>query len=399
MARIALTPTFVKLAVCEAGKDKTYFFDTFCKGLALEVRKSGGKTYYVRFSDDRGRIRQPKIADANDISLAQARTLVAKRRNEIAMGADITENKKALKATLTVAEFINEQYLPFVQGYKRSWQCDRGLLKNHITPVWGSKYLDQVTKADLIALFAEHRKTHAPASCNRLLILVRYLFNLALRWETAGLKSNPTKGFPLMAENNKQERYLSSDEARVLYGHLQASPNKMLEFIIPMLLLTGCRKRECLDAKWQDFDFERMSWRIHTTKLGKARHVPLNAGAIALLQRVPRIKGCDFVFPNPKTKLAYVSIFAAWDSVRTKAGLQDVKLHSLRHSFASYLVNEGRTLYEVQHLLGHTQIRTTARYSHLSQNTLLAASNAASNVVTSMFSAAPPIPTNVLSIV
>jgi integrase len=202
-----------------------------------------------------------------------------------------------------------------------------------------------------------------------------------------------------MAENNKQERYLSSDEARVLYGHLQASPNKMLKYIIPMLLLTGCRKRECLDARWQDFDFERMSWRIHTTKLGKARHVPLNAGAIALLQRVPRIKGCDFVFPNPKTKLAYVSIFAAWDSVRTKAGLQDVKLHSLRHSFASYLVNEGRSLYEVQHLLGHTQIRTTARYSHLSQNTLLAASNAASNVVTSMFSPAPPISTNVLSIV
>jgi integrase len=398
MARIALTAQFVKQAVCELGKVKTYYFDTECKGLALEIRQSGGRTYYLRFTDDRGRIRQPKIADANDISLTQARTIVAKRRNEIAMGVDIGEYKRALKKIPTVEEFINYQYLPFVQGYKKSWKCDRGLLKNHIIPVWGSKYLDQVTKADVITLLADHRKTHAPASCNRLLILVRYLFNLALKWETAGLKANPTKGFPLMPENNKQERYLSIDEARVMYGYLQSSPNKMLEYIIPMLLLTGCRKRECLDARWEDFDFERSLWRIHTTKLGKARHVPLNEGAIALLQRVPRFEGCGFVFPNPKTKLPYASIFSAWDSVRTKAGLKDVKLHSLRHSFASYLVNGGRSLYEVQHLLGHTQIKTTARYSHLSQNTLLAASNAASHVVSSMFSPAPQIPINVISI-
>ena len=269
--------------------------------------------------------------------------------------------------------------------YKRSWACDRGLLKNHIEPRWGKRYLDQITKADLITLFAEHRKTHAPGSCNRLLILLRYLFNLAIKWETPGITKNPTSGFPLMPEDNQKERFLTTDEAQVLYEKLKLSDNSMLQFIVPMLILTGARKREVLDARWQDFDFERRSWRIHTTKLGRPRHVPLSDGAVSLLNSMPRIASCEWAFPNPKTKKPYVSIHCAWDRARNQAGLKDFRLHDARHSFASFLVNSGRTLYEVQHLLGHTQIKTTARYSHLSQDTLLDASNAVTRAVGHLF--------------
>jgi integrase len=152
-----------------------------------------------------------------------------------------------------------------------------------------------------------------------------------------------------------------------------------------LLLLTGARKREALDAQWEDFDFERKSWRIHTTKLGCARHVPLSDGAITLLQSVPKFANCPWVFPNPQTKLPFTSIFYAWNSARQAAGLSDVRIHDLRHRFASFLVNAGRTLYEVQLLLGHTQIKTTARYSHLSKDTLLDASNAAARAVGHLF--------------
>ena len=155
----------------------------------------------------------------------------------------------------------------------------------------------------------------------------------------------------------------------------------MLKFIVPMLLLTGARKREVLDAQWQDFDFSRRIWRIPMSKSGKARHVPLSDGAMTLLSTMPRKPGCDWAFANPETGKPYVSIFCAWNTARKKAGLADVRLHDARHSFASLLINSGRTLYEVQHILGHSQVKTTQRYAHLSQDTLLAAANAATVAV------------------
>jgi integrase len=162
---------------------------------------------------------------------------------------------------------------------------------------------------------------------------------------------------------------------------VRRSANPMLRYIVPMLILTGARKREVLDARWEDFDRERRIWRIPMTKAGRARHVPLSDGALAVLKAVPPIPGCGWVFPNPTTHRPYVSIFYAWDTARSRANLSDVRVHDLRHSFASLLINSGRTLYEVQHILGHTQVKTTQRYAHLSQDTLLAAANAATRAL------------------
>jgi len=175
---------------------------------------------------------------------------------------------------------------------------------------------------------------------------------------------------------NQLERYLSVEEAHRLYESVCASENKMLRFIVPMLILSGARKREVLDAKWADFDLARKAWRIPVTKSGQARHVPLSDGAINVLNSIPPTD-CEWTFANPKTQLPYVSVFCSWNTARKQAGLADVRMHDLRHSFASLLINSGRTLYEVQHILGHTQVKTTQRYAHLSQDTLLAAANSA----------------------
>lgn len=378
MPQVSLTTHIVKTALCPEGTKKVDFFDTDCKGLMLEVRISGGKTFSLRYQDARGKTRQFRLADAADITLTQARALADKRRNQIAMGEDPSEAKALLKQVPTLWAFIHERYLPFVKSYKRSWHTDEGLLRNHVEPQWGKRYLDEITKQDIIALITSHRDTHAPGSCNRLLILLRYVFNLALKWEVAGVKSNPTAGFPLMEENNKCERYLSKEEAAALYAALGQSENRMLQFIIPMLILTGARKREVLDAKWVDFDLDRRTWRIPISKSGKARYVPLSDGAVALLNTVPRTLKCPWAFANPDTGKPFVSIFASWHTARTLAGLADVRIHDLRHSFASFLVNAGRSLYEVQKILGHTQIKTTQRYAHLSQDSLVSAANEAS---------------------
>jgi integrase len=205
--------------------------------------------------------------------------------------------------------------------------------------------------------------------------------NLAVRWEIPGVTANPTKDVPLFEDPNKKERYLSQEEAQRLYVAVRQSDNPMLQFIVPMLILTGARKREVLDSKWEDFDLARRQWRIPVTKTGKPRHVPLSDGVLRLLAAVPHYDDCPWVFANPKTRKPYVSFFSSWDTARKQAGLADVRIHDLRHSFASFLVNAGRSLYEVQKILGHTQVKTTQRYAHLSQDTLIDAANEVSKAV------------------
>jgi integrase len=329
-----------------------------------------------------------RLGDATVLTLAQARKKCRAELNNIAMGQDPGLEKTTLRSVPTFARFIDELYMPHVRSYKKSWETDVSLLRNHLLPRFGSRYMDEITRQDIVKMHSDRRASGAAAgSANRLLIMMRYIFNLALRWEVAGVKDNPTKNVPLMAENNKRERYLSADEARELYDSVCQSENKMLQYIVPMLILTGARKREVLDAKWEDFDLERRLWRIPTTKLGKPRHVPLSDGVLNLLSTVPRSE--TYTFGNPETGKPYVSIYYAWDSARRKAGLGEVRMHDLRHSFASLLINSGRSLYEVQKLLGHTQIKTTQRYAHLSQDTLLAASNAATLAVGSVMGAMP----------
>ena len=386
MPKQSLSQTFIDSIECPPNTKKVDYFDTSLKGLLLEVRDSGGKTYYVRYPNERGRTRQLRLGDAKLISLSQARSLALKARQKVILGEDPAEQKAIAKRVPTFASFIEEQYMPFVKTYKRSWTTDQSLLKNHLLPRFGKRYMDEITRQDIQKMHLDRRASGAAAgSANRLLIMMRYIFNLALKWEVPGVKGNPTKGVPLMEENNKKERYLSQEEAQRLYEAVCASDNRMLRYIVPMLLLTGARKREVLDAKWQDFDFARRIWRIPTTKSGKTRHVPLSAGALNLLSTMPRKPGCDWAFANPKTGLPYLGLFSAWDTARKKAGLADVRIHDLRHSFASLLVNSGRTLYEVQHILGHTQVKTTQRYAHLSNETLICAADAATEAVGHIF--------------
>lgn len=378
MSKTTLTPTLVTTSVCPQGKRRIDIFDAKTKGLVLEVRPSGGKTFYLRYLDLKSHSRQIKLADSKDVTLSQARYLADSMRNKIAMGEDPLIAKAVQKSILTVQEFFYDRYLVYAKGYKRSWAIDESIFRNHIQPKIGKKSLSEVTKDDVVRLIHDRKAGGGAAgSANRIAILTRYMFNLALKWETAGVIRNPAAGVQLFDDPPTNERFLTVEEAQRLYESVCLSDTKMLRYIVPMLILTGARKREVLDAKWEDFDFRKMSWRIPFTKAGRPRYVPLSEGVISLLNSIPKINGCPYVFPNPRTCKPFVSIFNSWNTARTLAGLSDVRMHDLRHSFASFLVNNGRSLYEVQKLLGHSQTKTTQRYAHLSHDTLLEAASVA----------------------
>jgi integrase len=377
MPAVELTSTLVATVVCPDSKRKKVFFDRRTKGLALDVRISGGRTYYLRYSDDRSKTRYIKLADAGDVTLPQARTLCERMRNKIAMGVDPLKERAGKKLVPTFEAFAWNSYMPFSQANKRSWKTDDTLIRTHLIPAFGKKHLDEITTEDVLNMQQAGLKAGAaPGSVNRRLILLRYMFNTAWRdWKIAGVKENPTHGVRLLKENNKKERYVRADEMARLYDEVCSSQNMMLKHVVAFLLLTGARRNEVLHATWQDINLTTGKWRIPDTKSGYARHLPLNDGAMAVLHQMQGVSRSQYIFGNPKTGKAYVHIWYAWNTARKKAGLPDVRMHDLRHTFASLLINNGRSIYEVQKLLGHTQIKTTQRYAHLTQETLLDASN------------------------
>ncbi|MFG6511038.1 MULTISPECIES: tyrosine-type recombinase/integrase [unclassified Sulfitobacter] len=377
------TDRFAKTVSCPKGMKKKLFTDGKVRGLVLEVRDTGGKTYYVRHADDRGSQKLHKIARAEDISVSDARKLAEQLRRQLIMGEDPKSVKAAKRAVPTFAEFTADKYLPYVFSYKKSADTDLSLLKNHLLPALGRKWLDDITPEDIEGIIKKRiRNGAAPASANRLTILLRYMFSLSMKWKIAGIKENPASAVELLPVNNQIERFLTDEETQRLYKAVSTSQNKNLKDIVAALILTGARKSEALKAEWSDIDFDRRTWRIPVAKSGKPRYIPLNDQMMTLLKELEERNkiGSKYLFANPKTRKPYVSIFRSWDTARKQAGLPDVRLHDLRHNFASLLINSKRSLYEVQKLLGHTQVKTTMRYAHLAHETLIDASNATSRL-------------------
>lgn len=256
MPKLTLTQAFVDQATCPSGKSKIDYFDTKVTSLLLKVLSSGKKTFYVRYRNERGKIIEKRLStlDATVIKLSDARDLAQQHLAQITLGHDPFVEKKALRDIPTFAEFVAESYMPHVMDYKRSWDTDESLLRNHLLPRLGKLYMDEITRRHLVNVFSSHRESHKPASTNRIIILCRFIFNCALKWDTGGIRKNPTEGIPLYEANNERERYMTPEEAQRLFVALDQSESKMLKYMVLMLLLTGARKNEVLNAKWADFD-------------------------------------------------------------------------------------------------------------------------------------------------
>jgi len=213
MASIKLTTKFVNHAQCEfGGPIKLTFYDTVASGLVLEVHATGRKTFFFRYVDSYGKIRQPKLCNANDLALAKVRKLVLRYRGQLAMGQDPFEEKRDKHGVPTLAEFVETQYMPYIKNYKRSWVTDECLLRRHILPLLGARHMDAIKKNHVLDIVYRHKNKHKPSSTNRVIILLKYVYNLALKWKTDGLTENPLIGIPLFEENNQRERYLEGNE-------------------------------------------------------------------------------------------------------------------------------------------------------------------------------------------
>ena len=332
-------------------------WDTRHAGLGVRVRPSGHRSFiYCGEAEDGVRRISLGLAALTSVEEARAKCL--------AVETEVRSNHKEGGATPTFGEFVAGPGRVCLDRCKPSTQkAERWALKARLLPAFGSLPLDRITRAHVTHWFDEYSRT-APGGANHVLGLLRRILNHAV---TCGhLQTNPIRG---MKPNPRPKltRFLSHEEIQRLHRTLDhfatTQPSRAPQVdIIRLLLLTGCRKSEIMTLRWQNVDGDTLN--LADTKTGP-RRVFLNVPARAILERQPR-SGSAWVFPSSSKPGQPISgDLKLWHSVRREAGIEDVRLHDLRHTFASHAVLQGIPLPVVSRLLGHKRPSMTLRYAHV----------------------------------
>jgi len=362
----------------ESRSTEAEYTDTEVAGLKLLVSKSGRKFFYFRYTFAEKK-RSMKIGEFGAMTVPEARKQALALRHQLDQGQDPQAHKEEQAAMPTFKDFALTEYLPYAQQHKRTAGADESKLRVHLVPRFGTRKLDTLTLRDIQLYHAEIKSTLSPATANRHLSLLSKLFKLAVQW--GRLTKNPCQGVAKFKENNQRHRYLSADEIQRMFQAMEAEPNKVIVGALKFLLLTGIRKEEALQATWDNVDLEQGLLFLPDTKSGRSRHVVLNPKAVAVLREQTRIPGNPYVFPGRVEGQPINNPIKGFKRILEAAGIENLRIHDLRHSFASLAVNSGATLYDVQHLLGHASPQTTQRYAHLADERLRKVSGAVGEVV------------------
>lgn len=382
MPVVKITESFIANELkCPDGKGRIEYCDTDLPGLYIEVRSTspGQGTYYLRYKNDLNKTAHQKIGRTTDLTLGEARKRAKLQKAEIALGSDPRGEEKARKSVITYTDFFEQHYLPFVTSRKRSWKRDEELFRLRIKGVFGSKRLNEISRQQIQTFHASVvAEGLAAATADHHLKLIRHSLNLAVEWGM--LTANPAAGIKQYNEDNKVEHYLNEEELDRLVRVLRSNEPKTVCQVALFLLSTGARLSEALQATWSQIERQSRVWRIpaSNSKSKRIRAIPLNDSALEVLAQLDTEGDKEYLFLSRQTGERLTSVNRVWSRLRVKAGLPHLRLHDLRHQYASFLVNNGRTIYEVQKILGHSDTKVTERYAHLSTKTLQAAADSAS---------------------
>ena len=354
------------------------YSDTSVTGLKAIVGKGGNKSFSFRYQLPGGRKRCIRIGTFPATDVAAARQLALEARAIVDRGGDPCEASDRIKAMPTFAEFVRDEYMPYSLQTKRSACDDASKFKVHLIPKFGERRLCDITTRDVQMHHAAMQNSHSKASANRHLALLSAVFRKGQEWHR--LDRNPAAGIKFFKEDNARQRFLSPSEVAKIYAAMQAEPNVTAVSALKLLLLTGTRREEALQARWENVDLDKGQWWLPKAKTG-ARMVVLNEDAKSLLAAQPSRGTSPWVFPGRDGDKPLNNPRKAFTRVLAAAGVEHITIHGLRHSFASLSILGGATLYEVQRLLHHSTPQMTQRYSHLTDTGQLRASQGVADLI------------------
>jgi integrase len=392
---VKITKRVVDATVPTSGRE-LFIWDAELRGFGLRVLPTGAKSYILQYrTGGRGSQARRRVIGRHGVLTAEeARSRARRLLAEIADGADPAGQRDAGREAITITE-LADLYLkdgPADKPNKKasSWNIDRSNIERHVKPLLGRKSAKALTRADVARFQADVaagkskadsksnadlktrkrgrvRVTGGSGTAARTLAVLAAMLQFALEREL--IPTSPAKGVPLL-KGGKKERFLSEAEVAELADALVAMErdctlSRNAAAAVRLLLLTGCRKSEILSVRWEWVDFARSCLRLPDSKTG-AKVVPLAAAAMELLSALPRKSA--YVLPAGKGSGHYTGLQKDWERLRARAGLAGLRLHDLRHSFASFAVAGGHTLFMVGKVLGHKQARTTEVYAHLASD-------------------------------
>jgi len=374
--------------------------DGAIKGFGIRTKPSGASSYLVQYRTKEGRTRRLVLGRVGVLTPAEARDLASDKLKEVARGGDPSAERHIARKALTVNE-LAALYLrdgPADKPNKKtsSWGADRSNIERHIKPLLGHRIAKSLTQPDVARFQADVAAGKSKADIKtkkqgraiikggrgtaaRSLAVLGAMLQFAV--DRKLIPENPAKGVPPY-KGEKKERFLSEAEvarwsdivARMEHdGRLHPSAAAGLR----LLVLTGCRKSEIMTLRWSYVDFDRSCLRLPDSET-REKIVHLPSAAVELLSALPRVS--TWVLPGDRQRRLvddghYTGLQKAWERVREQASLPGLRLHDLRHSFASFAVADGQSLFMVAKLLGHKQTRTTERYAHLAADPILAAAD------------------------
>jgi integrase len=364
---VPLTDAFCDEATGPTDRAYLIYYDPKTRGFGLRVTRAGAKSLTLDYRIGRQQRRYTIGTFRDPWTVAGARRRALELKKLIDTGRDPQAERDTARLAPTFNELIElwrRDHAP--KNRPRSRRENEGLIRQWLRPEFGSRLVADICKADIEALHTRITCTHrTPYRANRVLALLSKLFTIAIGRQMRD--DNPCKGVERNLEEGR-ERYLLPDERERLAAALAAHDSPQGADVIRFLLFTGCRSGEALAARWEQFDFTHVLWTKPSshTKQKKPHRVPLSAPMLQLLSQIRQrqVPASPWVFPNDEGGHRK-TVRWDWDRLCHAAGLRDVRIHDLRHTYASYVVSSGWNLPIVGKLLGHTQAVTTQRYSHV----------------------------------